>query len=48
MSIEIIRFNTGKEFDVWLNEKGGFPENTRVFVGKREVVYFTDDEKYEI
>ena len=48
MNIETIRFKTNEEFDKWLDEMGGFPENTRVFIGKKEVVYFTDDEKYEI
>lgn len=48
MDIKTIKFKTNKEFDEWLEKMGGFPENTRVFIGKKEVVYFTDDEKYEI
>ena len=48
MNIETIRFKTNEEFDKWLDKMGGFPENTRVFIGEKEVVYFTDDEKYEI
>tara|TARA_Y100000034_G_C6680787_1_gene299245 strand:- start:50 stop:196 length:147 start_codon:yes stop_codon:yes gene_type:complete len=48
MNIETIRFKTDKEYENWIEELGGFPENTRVFIGEKEVVYFTDDEKYEI
>ena len=48
MNIETIRFKNDKEYDGWIKKLGGFPENTRVFIGKKEVVYFTDDEKYEI
>ena len=46
--IETIRFKTDEEYERWIETMGGFPENTRVFIGKKEVVYFTDDLKYEI
>ena len=45
---DIIKFKTNSEYDAWIEKMGGFPENTRVFIGEKEVVYFTDDEKYEI
>jgi|TARA_R110000765_G_scaffold319393_1_gene411505 hypothetical protein len=42
-----LKFDDDNEYDKWYESLNKFPDETRVYIGNREVIYLMDDDYIE-
>ena len=42
-----LKFDDDEEYDKWYESLGNFPDETRVYIGDREVIYLMDEDYIE-